>query len=151
MTINPVDPSPPVQTELPGRIILALKRLSINCASVSLSITKPISVLSNVERGSKLKEPINTVLPSMLKVLACRLAPELPVMPRSCNVLLCSRVGLSSYNSTPSRSYFLRQRAYPAWTTATSLAARELVRIAIFTPFLTIRKSCATPARVGTK
>ena len=42
-------------------------------ASAALSMTKPISVLSFAERGSKLKEPTNTRASSTANVFACRL------------------------------------------------------------------------------
>lgn len=51
-------------------------------AMAGLSITKPDSVLSAAERGSRLNEPTKMRLPSMAKVLACKLAPELPAKPR---------------------------------------------------------------------
>ena len=55
--------------------------LSICRASTGLSMTKPISVLSRTERGSRLNEPTKARSPSTAKVLACRLDAELPNGP----------------------------------------------------------------------
>ena len=49
--------------------------------SGGLSITRPSSVFRRAERGSKLNEPMNTRERSTVKVLACRLEPELPKRP----------------------------------------------------------------------
>lgn len=53
-------------------------------------MTTPISVLSRALRGSKLNEPTNTRCLSTIKVLACRLVPELPVSPRSLSLRFLS-------------------------------------------------------------
>src|SRR5437016_5804380 len=48
-----------------------------SCASAELSMTKPISVFSVDERGSKLKEPMKTRELSTENAFACRLDPAL--------------------------------------------------------------------------
>ena len=62
----------------------------------ALSITTPISVLSRAERGSKLNEPTKIRLRSTAKVLACRLASELPPAAPRRSLLSCPRVRFSS-------------------------------------------------------
>src|SRR5438105_439408 len=56
---------------------------ALACANAGLSITKPNSVLSRAERGSKLNDPMNTCERSTENVLACRLEVELPITPCS--------------------------------------------------------------------
>src|ERR1700682_714606 len=58
-----------------------LNATSILCANAGLSMTKPISVLSVDERGSKLNEPMKTRELSTVNAFACSLEPELPSRP----------------------------------------------------------------------
>ena len=58
-----------------------MQALATTFASAALSITKPISVFSRAERGSKLKEPTKRRVRSTANVLACRLDDELPINP----------------------------------------------------------------------
>ena len=61
--------------------MLSWNAASILCARAGLSMTKPSSVFSFRERGSKLNEPTKKRERSTEKVFACRLEPELPSGP----------------------------------------------------------------------
>src|SRR3546814_6142558 len=63
----------------------------------SSSKTTPISELSDAERGSKLKEPMNPALSSTVKALVCRLA----LLDPNKDMWLRSSYGLSSNRWTP--------------------------------------------------
>src|SRR5690625_5540989 len=87
---------------------------SNNCdtcvANLGLWITKPSSVLSNAERGSKLNDPTNKRLPSTANVFACKLDPAIPIGLRILRLIRRGRgasswmVFLSSNNSTDRKS-----------------------------------------------
>ena len=59
---------------MPG--VLEWAWAAIRPAMAELSMTTPISVLSNLERWSMLSEPMNTCARSTTTALACRLTPE---------------------------------------------------------------------------
>ncbi len=73
-------------------------------------MTKPASVFSSAERGSKLNEPTKTRAPSTANVFACRLEPELPNAPGACfgRSSPCRRI---SWSSMPACSSALRHFA----------------------------------------
>ncbi|MCY1185114.1 hypothetical protein D9M73_258660 [compost metagenome] len=87
------------------------KAVSICRARVSLSMTKPSSVLRLAERGSKLNEPTNTRAWSTAKVLACRLDPELPKGPALGGSGGSPASPRISNNCTPARSKSSRRLA----------------------------------------
>ena len=83
------------------------------CVSAALSMTKPSSVLSFAERGSKLYDPTNTRVPSTANVFACRLEPELPSRPAWCSprsaAPMTADVRRNSKSATPASSSALRR------------------------------------------
>src|SRR5690625_930420 len=95
-----------------------------------LSITTPISVLRNTERGSKLNDPMKIRVSSTASVLECKLArDEYSPWVSGSSVMECS--GLSSYSSLPAANSASRYSTHELCTRATSVAAWELVRMRI--------------------
>ena len=76
-----------------------------------LSMTKPSSVLSRFERGSKLNEPMKTWERSTSNVFACRLEPELPTPGRGAGVAPVCAAFMTSQSSTPAASIDCRHFA----------------------------------------
>lgn len=77
-------------------------------------MTKPISVLSRAERGSKLKEPMKMDEPSIEKVFACKLEAELPLLPSGVRTSRTGRADAARFISnsfTPAASKGLRRLA----------------------------------------
>ena len=91
---------------------VAREASAMGCASAGMSITKPISVLSWAERGSKLNEPTNSCASSTENVFACRLEPraaEAP--PRLPPARASTAARFSSKSATPAASRASRRFA----------------------------------------
>ena len=108
--VDPLQAAVGAQLYRVGRARQAAVELPASCsASDGLSISRPISVFSLAERGSKLNEPTKMRRPSTAKVLACRPAVELLADLRGRASASASAVGLSSNSCTPARSSSLRR------------------------------------------
>src|SRR5436190_537342 len=101
-------------------------------ASTGLSTSRPTSVLSWAERGSRLKVPTKTFFRSNTTDLVCSPARDPSVRNPKMDVFL-PKVR-SSCISTPDLSRSLRRFVYPACAATWSVEARELVSVRMATP-----------------